>query len=189
MLTQTFQRLRPACACFAAGTLVWTDKGVVPIEQIKVGDWVLSHPENVKPSEVHRVPRDFKFAYRQVTRTFVHEDKLVSNLTAWDMANDIEETIKVTPNHPVFEQYRGWIPVDQLKFGRVVKNRGLADLMVKDQQPTQERMRVFNIEVDEFHTYCVGKLGVWVHNKSNNLVEKESIPEKHTASTPTALHR
>jgi hypothetical protein len=33
-------------ACFAAGTLVHTKEGLVPIEQIKVGDWVLSKPEN-----------------------------------------------------------------------------------------------------------------------------------------------
>jgi hypothetical protein len=31
---------------FVAGTLVHTDKGLVPIEQIKVGDLVLSKPEN-----------------------------------------------------------------------------------------------------------------------------------------------
>ena len=30
---------------FVAGTLVHTDKGLVPIEQIKVGDMVLSKPE------------------------------------------------------------------------------------------------------------------------------------------------
>lgn len=32
-------------ACFAAGTLVHTDKGLVPIEQIKAEDLVLSQPE------------------------------------------------------------------------------------------------------------------------------------------------
>ena len=31
---------------FVAGTLVHTDKGLVPIEQIKVGDMVLSKHEN-----------------------------------------------------------------------------------------------------------------------------------------------
>jgi hypothetical protein len=29
------------------------------------------------------------------------------------------------------------------------------------------RARVFNIEVDEFHTHFVEPLGVWVHNKCN----------------------
>ena len=31
--------------CFVAGTLVHTRSGPVPIEQIKVGDLVLSHPD------------------------------------------------------------------------------------------------------------------------------------------------
>ena len=30
---------------FVAGTLVHTDKGLVPIQEIKVGDGVLSRPE------------------------------------------------------------------------------------------------------------------------------------------------
>lgn len=29
-----------------AGTLVHTKEGLKPIEQLKVGDWVLSRPEN-----------------------------------------------------------------------------------------------------------------------------------------------
>ena len=27
---------------------------------------------------------------------------------------------------------------------------------------------VYNLEVEDFHTYYVGKAGVWVHNKSLN---------------------
>jgi hypothetical protein len=33
-------------AGIAAGTLVHTEEGLVPIEKVKVGDWVLSKPEN-----------------------------------------------------------------------------------------------------------------------------------------------
>ena len=32
--------------CFAAGTLVHTKEGLKPIEDICVGDWVLSYPED-----------------------------------------------------------------------------------------------------------------------------------------------
>jgi hypothetical protein len=48
---------------FCAGTLVHTDKGLVPIEQIKVGDMVLSRPEDGDentPTEYKRVTRTFK---------------------------------------------------------------------------------------------------------------------------------
>ena len=52
---------------FVAGTLVHTDKGLVPIEQLKVGDRVLSRPENNPnaPNEYKRVVRTFKSAEKQ----------------------------------------------------------------------------------------------------------------------------
>ena len=50
---------------FVAGTLVHTDKGLVPIEQIKVADRVLSKPEN----------GEGELAYKPVVNTFEFEDK------------------------------------------------------------------------------------------------------------------
>ena len=52
---------------FAAGTLVHTKESLVPIEKIKVGDWVLSKHESGEGE------RD----YKRVTRTFTHEDRQV----------------------------------------------------------------------------------------------------------------
>ncbi|MBV8658658.1 MAG: Ig-like domain-containing protein, partial [Burkholderiales bacterium] len=51
-------------SCFPAGTGVWTDKGLVPIEEIKVGDMVLSKSEVTGEQ-----------AYRPVTQTFVRHDR------------------------------------------------------------------------------------------------------------------
>ena len=53
-------------ACFAAGTLVHTDKGLVPIDQIKVGDMVLSRNENNPDGEN---------AYKRVLSTFKSAEK------------------------------------------------------------------------------------------------------------------
>ena len=54
-------------ACFVAGTLVHTDKGLVPIDQIKVGDMVLSRDENNPDGEntYKRVLSTFKSAEKQ----------------------------------------------------------------------------------------------------------------------------
>ena len=54
-------------ACFVAGTLVHTDKGLVPIDQIKVGDMVLSRNENNPDGEntYKRVLSTFKSAEKQ----------------------------------------------------------------------------------------------------------------------------
>lgn len=51
--------------CFVAGTLVHTKHGLVPIEQIKVGDWVLSKPDS----------GEGEVTYKRVVDTFEFDDK------------------------------------------------------------------------------------------------------------------
>jgi hypothetical protein len=58
--------------CFVAGTLVHTREGLRPIEQIKVGDFVLSKPESGEGEQ----------SYQRVTRTYEYEDREVY-FAAW----------------------------------------------------------------------------------------------------------
>ncbi|MGB2786572.1 polymorphic toxin-type HINT domain-containing protein [Psychrobacter sp.] len=51
---------------FVAGTLIHTDKGLVPIQHIKVGDMVLSRDEHNPDGEL---------AYKRVLNTFVSTEK------------------------------------------------------------------------------------------------------------------
>jgi len=51
--------------CFVAGTLVHTDKGLVPIEQLKVGDKVLSKHESGQGKQ----------AYKAISRAFKSDTK------------------------------------------------------------------------------------------------------------------
>ncbi|MCG3842782.1 hypothetical protein I3249_08345 [Psychrobacter sp. Ps1] len=55
---------------FVAGTLILTDKGLVPIQDIKVGDLVLSKPVLSKPED-----GSGDIEYKPVLKTFVHKDK------------------------------------------------------------------------------------------------------------------
>jgi len=104
---------------FVAGTLIHTDKGLVPIQDIKVGDRVLSKPEDGSGD----------IEYKPVVKTFVHEDKemwivrLEKNNTSpyrlklgdenFDIQNYLLTDEKIqsasrfssflaTPNHPVW---------------------------------------------------------------------------------------
>lgn len=65
-------------ACFVAGTLVHTDKGLVPIDQIKVGDMVLSRNENNPDGEnaYKRVLSTFKSAEKQriIYQSYITEE-------------------------------------------------------------------------------------------------------------------
>lgn len=75
--------------CFAAGTLVHTQEGLRPIEQVKVGDYVLSKPE-IGFGEV---------SYKRVVNTFEYEDKEVWYIEAWMSELQCRDTDEDRPNH------------------------------------------------------------------------------------------
>lgn len=103
---------------FAAGTLVHTDQGLVPIEQIKVGDMVLSKPEDGIGAQV----------YKPVVRT-VKTDNVPVRLVKcilkevldqaeedWRAIEDEELTnIVVTANHPFWVVGQGWVQAEDLR--------------------------------------------------------------------------
>ena len=59
--------LSSSMGCFMKGTLVETEEGWTPIDELKVGDWVMSRPEN---GIGEAVPK-------RVVNTFCYEDKEV----------------------------------------------------------------------------------------------------------------
>ena len=118
----TAPRLPENHACFVAGTLVHTDKGLVPIEQIKVGDRVLSrdehnpHAENVyqpvtntlKTEQAEVVAIQYltteKFEYLRD-----HAEEPFGFITPADMS-----VLVCTPNHPFGTHAMGWISAADL---------------------------------------------------------------------------
>jgi Pretoxin HINT domain len=107
---------------FVAGTWVHTDRGLVPIEKIRVGDRVLSQPE-----------MKGELAYRKVLNTFVHEDNEIflveSRVTNtpfksreefdyeafWDEEDNLPPRYLVaTGSHPFWVQGVGWTRAELL---------------------------------------------------------------------------
>jgi len=221
----------PALACFVAGTLVHTREGLKPIEQIKVGDWVLSRPEDPEQGT--------ETGYKRVTKTFRFVDKEVVQFWWEPLSGEGDgeaESVCVTPNHPVWVNPHGWVavgrcyPPEKRRPGSIARgfdfdlwlNKELiladgkagcmlnvCDLYRTDNpviafreeddwglgclcdfssgQPvlgddlpydyekwgdpvTETRepytTTVYNLEVEDWHTYFVGKTGLWVHNTS-----------------------
>lgn len=218
---------------FITGTLVHTKDGLVPIEQIKVGDYVLSKPES----------GEGELSYQKVTKTFVHEnqpilcvvvypERLYIEAKAEERLIDESQLIPllVTPNHPFWVEEKGWVDAIKLRSLMFYSNRlrladgsfaligdvhtvmrmdnpnlgwlmdgvfcprktsdddsGWVDLSNNqvihhyepseeiennfiewwDQNPEDRLLRtVYNIEVENTHTYFVGSEGVWVHVQS-----------------------
>lgn len=220
-------------ACFAAGTLVHTDKGLIPIEQVRVGTSVLSQPE-LGGGQDHRRVTDRIATLDQIV--FAVQIKPISSNALLAPLAPVEPlaTLITTPGHPFWVESltRGqraragqqadqpaqhWIAVEQLEVGQILQLAGgsrarvqAAGIVYKTQHadlgfvandaaatgivlalPTDpdtpiepasaERLdaldsaeplkmaeplkrTVYNLTVDEFHTYYVADMGVWVHN-------------------------
>src|SRR5690606_23874879 len=133
--------------CFAGGTLVHAESGLIAIEDIDAGDLVWS--ANPETGEVH---------LRRVIRTFVRHDR---QLVAVELNN--QPPLKVTPNHPFWTQ-RGWVSAWHLQVGDLVLQRDQNWLAVDGVEILEEKATVYNFEVEAYHTYFVGSSGSLVHN-------------------------
>lgn len=154
--------------CFVAGTPVWTACGMIAIEQVKAGDLVWSR------SETGNGPVDL----RRVIQTFVtHPEELWS--LDYDIDNDgqSDETIRGTAEHPFWvDQTNRFLPLAQLTAGMelyLANGQSAKVLRVeKTRGPPSGSNTTYNFEVEEFHTYFVGKNGVWVHNSGRAPCER-----------------
>jgi len=100
---------------FVAGTLVHTDKGLVPIQDIQVGDMVLSRLElggSNAPTEYKRVSRAFLSGKGTIYR-IVYIDNKEKYI---DGKNIKARAMFVSENHPIWIEGREeWIAVKDLK--------------------------------------------------------------------------
>jgi hypothetical protein len=89
----------PPSSGFIAGTPIWTDRGLVPIEQLKIGDSVLSQPEGMD-----------EHIYRKVVRKFSCEDKAILCVRyCLPPPNDRDIHYQyVTDDHPFWVKGTGW---------------------------------------------------------------------------------
>ena len=148
-------------ACFRAGTLVWTQGGPTPIEQLVAGDLVLS--QNPKTGEL---------AYRPVLRTTMGRPTSVLRL---DFRS---EAIFATRGHRFWVDGRGWAMAKQLAAGELLHAlKGPVELVrMTDDRPAS----CFNLVVDGFHTYFVGKTKLLVHDIGCPAPVESAVPGSAT---------
>ena len=163
-IQRAVQQLKRACGCFTGPTQVWTDRGLLPIADVQVGDFVLAHNDETG-----------ELSFREVLKTYVRQGApiVLVTLMAVDpaMGNTLT-TIETTEEHPFLVEATangdptGWTRVDDLSPGDTVKQLdGLSPgSVVVSVQFTSRREQVHNLEVEGLHTYLVGADGVVVHN-------------------------
>ena len=78
------------------------------------------------------------------------------------------ETITATTEHPFYVPKKGWTAAIDLRAGDIlVMSNGEYVVVEQVQHELLETpVRVYNFEVEDFHTYFVGDTSVLVHNLS-----------------------
>ncbi len=136
-------------ACFTEDTLVLSKDGFIKIKDIKINDLVYS--EN---------PLTGEKGYKRVVRLFVKETKLLIHIFVG------EEEIKATENHPFWVEGRGWVTAGSLEAGDVLRTQDGKDIIIDkvEFEHLEKPVKVYNFEVEDFHTYFVSGTPVLVHN-------------------------
>ena len=89
--------------CFVAGTLVLTEGGEKPIEEIEVGDYVYASDPETGESD-----------YKEVLNVFIRQSNIIIHV----FVNG--EEIETTPTHPFYSPVRGWTSAVDLKAGDIL---------------------------------------------------------------------
>jgi len=135
--------------CFAAGTMVYGENGMRPIEQVKEGDRVYSYDLERRTVQL-----------QTVSRTYVREAE-------WTYRVEVgSESITVTSEHPFFVEGKGWKKTSDLSKGdRLLDSGGQTHPIYSITKQTQG-ITVYNIEVSGNHNYFVTVSKLLVHNKN-----------------------
>ena len=168
--------------CFVAGTPVQMANGTTrPIEQVKVGDFVKS-----------RNPKTGQVEAKRVDRTYVRVAPQVQTLTFADVATHQTQAFTCTPEHPFLVDGRGFVRAEDLGIGTSIVTHagpaltlsavvqgapvGLASGtgLALGGQAHPAGITVYNLRVEDDHTYFVGTLsgGTCVHNANYEIFER-----------------
>ncbi len=137
----------PMYECLLAGTPVWTDSGLVPIEQIRVGDRVLSQN-----------PETGELAYKPVLRTTTRPPARLVKVV-FD-----GEAVQSSGGHPFWVAGEGWVKARDLKPGtRLHTVSGTSEVWSAHPTGYEE---THNLVVADFHTYFVTKAKILSHDNT-----------------------
>ena len=146
---------RPHNACFGAGTMVRTLDGSRRIEEIKVGDRLLTQDTTTGV-----------LSYQPTLAIFHNPPANTLRLRIGG------EEVVATGIHRFWKAGQGWVMARELKVGDPI--RGLGGITRVESVEPDRKQLVFNLEVARGTDFFVGQSGVLVHD--NNLVEAVAKP-------------
>ena len=141
--------------CFLAGTKVTTPKGYVDINKLKIGDMVLSYNEETGENEFHEV------AY-----VFEHKPGEL-NEELYTLTFDDKNTLQITSSHRLYIQNNDgyeWLATKYVKKGDYVRYADGTYHKITKIKHKKLTKAVYNISVDNTHTFYIDKEQILVHN-------------------------
>lgn len=132
--------------CFTEGTLVATENGNKKIEDIKEGDLVWSYNEETGKKELKKV---------------VELSRNTSSSLVKISVNGTE--ITCTPEHPFYVD-GNWIEAKNLTKGILLTTLDGTTFPLESINFLDEKVKVYNFEVEDNHNYYVSEKGILVHN-------------------------
>jgi hypothetical protein len=151
MLTRTY-------SCFVAGTPVWTPTGLRPIEELKIGDYVLAqHPETGE------------LTYKVVISPSYRRSAPIIRLQLSD------EEIQSSGGHLFWVADLGWQRARTLAAGDELASVGRVLPLLAAEATTAEAP-MYNLVVADFHTYFVGRNRVLVHDITRAASVNNALP-------------
>ncbi len=160
--------------CFTAGTLVDTEAGPRPIEDIKVGDKVWAWDEDTGV-----------IALKSVTHTVPFHERIIWDVVFEDLDGG-QDTIETTDEHPWWIIGKGWVETKDLSAGMIAKTRDGRGLKILSSTNMSRIEGTYNLSVADFETYFVGEHRVLVHNCDNPQNVANSPRLKKQLSTESA---
>lgn len=143
--------------CLAAGTPVWTERGEIDIEKVRIGDLVLSR--DVESGEL---------AFKPVLRTTIRPESPLVKIQAGS------EVFETSGGHLFWVSGQGWIKSRKLETGMVLHTaNGPARVTQISDSPAQP---TYNLVVADFNTYFVGKQKVLSHDNTVRRVTNVVVP-------------
>ncbi len=137
--------------CFVAGTKVYTDKGQVNIEDIKVGDMVYSFNLNNNTREL-----------KEVLNTITSSTKTIYKMTIGS------EVLEMSPRHELYIVDKGWVRAFDVKEGdqMVDANKKVVDITNIEVINYEKPITTYNLTVEGNSNYYVTNIQLLVHNAS-----------------------
>lgn len=143
--------------CFVAGTPVWTETGLKPIEQIRVGDRVLA--QDVQTGEL---------AIKPVVCTTERPPEKVLAVKIGS------QTLRCTGGHPFWVGGRGWLKARWLESGHSV--HGVEGAVSVEKVVESGEEVTYNLEVADFNNYFVGPDKLLTHDVTSRRPTSAVLP-------------